>query len=119
MENKSGSNKNGTKKTVSGRKGRKSSRKRKILKFIKRFLIGAALVFGLMIIATIGLVAGSLIGYVEDVDLIDVENMRLNLTSIVYVEDSETGEMVEYEQLYDAEHRIWVSSKQITLSSAE
>lgn len=113
MENKTVSNKNGTKKTVSRKKGGKNSTKRKMLKFIKRFLIGVALVFGLMLIATVGLVVGSLIGYVEDVELIDVENMRLNLTSIVYVEDSETGEMVEYEQLYDSEHRIWVSSKQI------
>ena len=102
-----------TKRPVSPKTGKKNSTKRKILTFIKRFFIGVALIFGLMIVAVIGLVGGSLFGYVEDVELVDVENMRLNLTSIVYVEDPESGEMVEYEQLYDTEHRIWVSSKQI------
>ncbi len=111
MEKKSGNTE--VKKTSSKRRSKKNSTKRKILKFIKRFAIGVAVLFGLLVIAVVGLVAGSLIGYVEDVELIDVENMRLNLSSIVYVEDPETGEMVEYEQLYDTEHRIWVSSKQI------
>lgn len=112
-EKKTGTKKPAAKRPVSKKTGKNSLTKRKILTFAKRFLIGAALVFGLMIIAVIGLVVGSLMGYVEDVELIDVENMRLNLTSIVYVEDPETGEMVEYEQLYDTEHRIWVSSKKI------
>ncbi len=110
---KTGVKKTGAKKPVARKTGPKKTTKRKILKFIKRFFIGAALIVGLLIVAAVGLVVGSLIGYVEDVELIDVENMRLNLTSFVYVQDSETGEMVEYEQLYDTEHRIWVSSKKI------
>ena len=107
------SEKTGEKKT-SAKTGTKKTAKRKgKTSFIKKFFIGLGLVVGLLVIAIIGLVVGSLIGYVEDAELIDVENMRLNLTSIVYIEDSETGEMVEYEQLYDTEHRIWVSSKEI------
>ncbi len=105
--------KTGAKKPASKKTKPKETTKRKILKFVKRFFIGLALTIGLLIIAVLGLIVGSLAGYVEDVELIDVENMRLNLTSIVYMEDPETGEMVECEQLYDTEHRIWVSSKQI------
>ena len=92
---------------------RKTAKRRRKDKILKRLLVGATVILAIIIIAVIGLVVGSLIGYVEDADLIDVENMRLNLTSLVYVEDSETGEMIEYEQLFDTENRIWVSSKEI------
>ena len=91
---------------------KKSSRKRK-KSLLMKFLASLALITGIVLIGVVGLVLGSLIGFVEDADLIDVENMRLNLTSFVYIEDSETGEMIEYEQLYDTENRIWVSSSEI------
>lgn len=91
---------------------KKTKRKRKKNIFLK-ILIGIGVVIGIIIVGVFGLVAGSLLGYVEDVELVDVENMRLNLTSFVYVEDSKTGEMIEYEQLYDTENRVWVSSSRI------
>lgn len=90
----------------------KSKRKRKKNIFVKA-LIGIGVVMGIIAVGVLGLVAGSLLGYVEDVELLDVDNMRLNLTSFVYVEDPETGEMIEYEQLYDTENRVWVSSSKI------
>lgn len=89
-----------------------TKRKRKKNIFLK-ILIGIGVVIGIIIVGVFGLVAGSLLGYVEDVELVDVDNMRLNLTSFVYVEDSKTGEMIEYEQLYDTENRVWVSSSRI------
>ena len=92
---------------------RKTAKRRRKNKFAIRLFSGLGVILGIAIIAVIGLVVGSLIGFVEDAELIDVENMRLNLTSLVYVEDSESGEMVEYEQLFDTENRIWVSSKEI------
>ena len=90
---------------------KKSRRRRKKNTFMKIFAV-TGIVLGIAIIAAMGLVVGSLIGYVEDAELVDVENMRLNLTSFVYVQD-ESGEMVELEQLYDTENRVWVSSSQI------
>ncbi len=92
---------------------KKTAKRRRKNKFSIRLFSGLGVILGIVIIAVIGLVVGSLIGYVEDAELIDVENMRLNLTSLVYVEDPETGEMIEYEQLFDTENRIWVSSKEI------
>ena len=92
-------------------KKRKKGRRKKSL--LKRILTALGLIVCIGIIIVSGLVIGSLIGYVEETELIDVENMRLNLTSFVYVEDSETGEMIEYEQLYDTENRIWVASSEI------
>ena len=78
-----------------------------------KILIVIGIIVALLITAAVGLVAGALYGYVEDADLIDVENMRMNLTSFVYVEDAESGEMIEYEQLYDDENRVWVSGSQM------
>lgn len=108
---------NTSKKKVSGTaagNGAKKRRKRKHKKsLLMKILTFIGIIIGIAVIAAVGLVIGSLFGYVEDAELIDVENMRLNLTSFVYVEDSETGEMIEYEQLYDTENRIWVSSSDI------
>lgn len=91
---------------------KKNRRRRKKNIFLKIMAV-TGIIFGLIIIASFGLVAGSLLGYVEDTELIDVDNMRLNLTSFVYVQDPQTNEMIELEQLYDTENRIWVSSSKI------
>ena len=77
--------------------------------FLKSLLVIFLTVF-ICGIAVVGLVAGSLFGYVEKTDLVDVDNLRLNLTSFVYATNPETGETEELERLYDTENRIWVSS---------
>ena len=92
---------------------RKKSRRNRKKSLLMKLLASLALIIGIVLIGVVGLILGSLIGFVEDAELIDVENMRLNLTSFVYIEDPETGEMIEYEQLYDTENRIWVSSSEI------
>ena len=99
--------------TAAGNSAKKRIKRKRKKSLPMRILTAAGVVLCIAVIAVAGLVIGSLIGYVEDAELIDVENMRLNLTSFVYVEDSESGEMVEYEQLYDTENRIWVSSADI------
>ena len=80
--------------------------------FLKSLLV-IFLTFFICGIAVVGLVAGSLFGYVEKTDLVDVDNLRLNLTSFVYATNPETGETEELERLYDTENRIWVSSSDI------
>jgi len=93
--------------------GKKKSRRRRKKNTLMKIFAVTGIVLGIAIIAAMGLVVGSLIGYVEDAELVDVENMRLNLTSFVYVKDTQSGEMIELEQLYDTENRVWVSSSQI------
>ena len=78
-----------------------------------RILIGIGILTFMLIMGVIGLLFGTLYGYVEDAELVNVDNMRLNLTSFVYVQDSQTGDMIEYEQLYDTENRVWVSGSKI------
>ncbi len=84
-------------------------KKRKKINIFVRILLVFLLIIAILVIAVAGLVFGSLYGYVEDTELVDVDNMRLNLTSFVYVTDPETGEVTELEQLYDTENRVWVS----------
>lgn len=91
---------------------RKNGRKKK-KSLLKRVLLALGITAGVFVIALVGLVVGSLIGYVEDTELIDVENMRLNLTSFVYAQDPDTGEVTEIEKLYDTENRIWATSSEI------
>ncbi len=88
-------------------------RKRRNKKLSSKSMLTLCVVVCILSIIAIGLIAGSIFGYVEGTELIDAENMRLNLTSFLYAEDSESGEMVEVEQLYDTENRIWVSSSKI------
>ena len=102
-----------TKGTTRRRTGASSGRRKKKKNIFLRFLSMLGVILGLILVAAIGLVAGSLAGYVEDAELIDVENLRLNLTSFVYVENQKTGEIIEHEQLYDTENRIWVPGSDI------
>ena len=92
---------------------RKKASKSKFKRAATRILIGIGILTFMLIMGVIGLLFGTLYGYVEDAELVNVDNMRLNLTSFVYVQDSQTGEMIEYEQLYDTENRVWVSGSKI------
>ena len=87
--------------------------KKKTKKAVIKTLLTLGIVICIILLAVTGLIAGSLFGYVEDADLIDVDNMRLNLTSFVYAVDPDTGEEIELEKLYDTENRVWASSKEI------
>lgn len=97
-------------KTGSRRKKRKQN---KVLSVILKIFLALGIVVGVIAIAVAGLIFGSLYGYVEDTELVDINNMRLNLTSFVYVIDPETGNEIELEQLYDTENRVWVSGSRI------
>lgn len=62
-----------------------------------------------------GIVAGSLAGYIENTELLDVRNLSINLTSFVYAED-EHGNAYQLETLYDDENRVWASLDEIPLN---
>ncbi len=91
-------------------KRKNTRRKRRTLRGLMLALLSVICVFAII---GIGLIGGSLFGFVEGTELVDINNMRLNLTTFIYAEDPVTGEMVEVERLYDDENRIWVSSSKI------
>ena len=71
----------------------------------------------------IGVIVGSIVlvaltKYLVDVTANDGENLnltnlKLSLTTIIYYQDAETGEYEEYQRLDGSENRIWVDLKDI------
>ncbi len=99
--------------TASRSKKSRRRKKRKKINIFVRVLLVLLAIMAIFAIAIAGLLFGSLYGYVEDTELVDVDNMRLNLTSFVYVTDPATGETTELEQLFDTENRVWVSGSEM------
>ncbi len=89
-------------------KGAKSPLKARIAKvLISAFLvcvITGCLVAGAVLVYAFGFVDASM----DDVDL---DNLELNFTTIIYAEDRRTGEFVEYQRLHGTDNRIWIDDE--------
>jgi penicillin-binding protein 1A len=62
-----------------------------------------------------GIVFGALASYIENTELVDVQNLSVNLTSFIYAEGSD-GNIYQLETLYDDENRVWASLDEIPLN---
>lgn len=81
-------------------------------------LILKAAVTVLLIIVFTGVICVAVFGlYVKAYLLpranIDIGNINMNLTSVIYYKDSETGQQVELTRLYGSENRVWVNYSEI------
>ena len=81
-------------------------------------IIGKFLLTGLFVMIITGIVIGiSLVFYIVDIANeplnIDLHKTKLNLTSFIYVQNTDTGEWEEYQQLYSSENRVWVDYQDI------
>lgn len=90
-----------------------------VLSVIREFFssVGKLLVTAFLVTIFTGLVVGvSILFYILNIanepSNIDLEDMKLNETSHVYVLN-EKGEWEDYRQLYSTENRVWVSYKDI------
>lgn len=45
----------------------------------------------------------------NDEDMLNLTNLKLSFTSVIYYQDRDTGEYKEYQRLDDVENRIWVN----------
>ncbi len=76
-------------------------------RFLKMFLTVV-----LVGIITVSIVAGSFLVYaftmVDGTMDVDLNDLELNFTTAIYVEDKATGEFVEYQRLHGEFNRIWV-----------
>lgn len=97
------------------KKNRKQKPKNKILHGIGIFFRIVFIVVFAAIAITGGVVVGSLASYIENTELLDVQNLSINLTSFVYAED-EYGNTYQLETLYDDENRVWASLDEIPLN---
>ena len=86
------------------KRNRKKRGKQRFLKmFLTVFLVG---------IITVSLIAGSFLVYaftmVDGTMDVDLNDLELNFTTAIYVEDKSSGEWVEYQRLHGEYNRIWV-----------
>lgn len=80
------------------------SRKKKITTTILTvFLIGIITVS--LVVATF---AVYVFGFIDDSLPEDLDNLVLNFTTTIYVQDKKTGEYTEYKRIHGGENRIWV-----------
>lgn len=96
---------------------RRAKRRNPIVSFFVTFFVSIILVAA----TTASICCLALVWYVNtyvnpSVALLDLANMDLNLTTIIYAEDPETGEYIEYEKLYQSgENRVWVDYEDIPI----
>ncbi len=87
---------------------KKAKKKRGKERFLKMFL--TVMLVGII---TVSLVAGSFLVYaftmIDGTMDVDLNDLELNFTTAIYVEDKEKGEWVEYQRLHGEFNRIWVS----------
>lgn len=87
------------------KKAKKKRGKERFLKLVLTvFLVG---------IITVSIVAGSFLVYVftavDGTMEEDLDDLKLNFTTTIYIEDKQSGEWKEYQRLHGTFNRIWVS----------
>lgn len=87
---------------------KKAKKKRGKERFLKMFL--TVMLVGII---TVSLVAGSFLVYaftmIDGTMDVDLNDLELNFTTAIYVEDKQNGEWVEYQRLHGEFNRIWVT----------
>ncbi len=87
---------------------KRSRKKRSKERFLKMFL--TVMLVGII---TVSIVAGTFLVYaftmVDGTIDYDLNDLELNFTTTIYVEDQTSGEWVEYQRLHGEYNRIWVS----------
>lgn len=84
-----------------------------LMKIFWRVVASVVLVMVISGLICTGAVAWYLTSYLDTSMDIDLYNLSLDQTSIIYAKDPDTGEDVEVERLYNTQNRIWVDIEQI------
>lgn len=95
---------NGDKKPV-GMRGKPKMTKARLMKTILSVFL-VLVITGCLVMGTFMIYV---FGFVDDSIQENLNNLKLNSTTTIYVKDSESGEYVEYQRLHGSENRIWVS----------
>ena len=80
------------------------AKKRNIAKTMLTLFLVCVITFSFLM----GAFAIYVFGFVDDTIQEDLDNLVLNFTTTVYVEDGDSGEYVEYKRIHGSENRIWV-----------
>ena len=102
------------------KKGRYVSPKYRAIAFVKWLfsLLGKALLTVMAVCIITGCIVATALGvyvmkFVDPDDSVDLSRLPLNYTTILYVNDPETGEPEEWQRLYGLENRIWIDIDQM------
>ncbi|MDD3428861.1 MAG: transglycosylase domain-containing protein [Oscillospiraceae bacterium] len=95
-------------------KKKKKSNSKSVWTAILKFVVCMCCV-GLILLSVLAVVVSLYVveATADDDTLLDLNNMKLNFTSSIYVKNSQTSEWYEYQKLIGNEHRIWVNSADI------
>jgi len=92
---------------------RKKKEAKGVLRYLQIFLRVFFIVALIGVFAVIGVLSGTLFGYIDTIEELNINDLKLNFTSFVYYIDPKTNEAVELERLYGEENRIWADYDKI------
>ena len=102
------------------KQGRYVSPKYRALAFLKWFFafLGKAILTVMAVGIFTGCIVATALGvyvmkFVDPDDSVDLSRLPLNFTTILYVNDPESGEPTEWQRLYGLENRIWIDFDQM------
>lgn len=86
-----------------------TDKQRKKRQKIAKILLTVFLVGLISTCMIIGGVAIYLMNFMDNSIGVDLDTLRLNFTTAVYVKDQQTGQYVEYQRVHGTENRVWTS----------
>ncbi len=88
---------------------RRDKKKSKSNKFFSAFFKVFLIVLLFISVAGFGLLSGTFLGYIDNAQDFDPDNLNLDFTTFVYYMNSDSNEPIELERLYGEENRIWAN----------
>ena len=112
---KNGSAKNGVPISKYSKNNANNDRKRKntVLANVGRVLLSVVLIGIITVCLVVGAFAVYVFGFVDDRMYEDLNQLKLDFTTTVYVMNKETNEYEEYQRLHGQDNRIWVDFSQM------
>lgn len=95
------------------RRRKKPKKKRGPMAKFGRVLLTIFLVCFITGCLVVGTFAVYVFGFVDDTLDDDLNELKMNFTTTVYVKNGETGEYEEYQRLHGSENRIWIGIDEI------
>lgn len=97
---------------MSARRAKKTHKVAKSHEGIKSFFLLSVLVVCMVIVVGIGVLIGMYASAVKEIHAMNVQNLALNYSSVIYYTD-ESGNAHEMEEVYNNGNRIWLDSEEI------
>lgn len=97
---------------MTGKRSRKVNKVHKSHEGLKRFFLISLLVICMAIVVVIGVLIGMYASAVKEIQAMNVKNLAMNYSSVIYYID-ENGNACEMEEVYNDGNRIWLNSNEI------